>query len=127
MQSAYGIDLGRALWGDRPLSLRRLLALVGGLPRGGALDRALDPDGWGSGWTHTEELLATIAELLDLHRRQYVVTNSKRGASKPRAIKIPRPSDIRRRLEKIRKPTGEQLRDFLVSKGVVPARKGGGH
>lgn len=121
MQAAYGIDLRSALWGPERLGVRRLGALVDGLPPGGALDRAVDPDGWGSGWGNTEELLAKIAELVHLNWAQFVVTHSKKGAQPPRPLRIPRPHDRRR---VIRKPTGKQLRAFLESKGVIGRRAG---
>lgn len=123
MQGAYGIDLRRALWGAEPVGLRRLASLVNGLPPGGALDRALDPEGWGANWHHAEELLAMIAELLDRDWRQTVAMNSKRGATKPRPLRIPRPGDVRRRAAKIRNPDGWEIRRFLESKGLVRSRE----
>jgi hypothetical protein len=93
MMSEYGIHLGNALWGERPMSVRRLGALLAGLPARNALARALDPKGVGSDWGHVEELLATQAELIDQGNRLFYQAHAKKGSRDPEPIKIRRPWD----------------------------------
>ncbi len=88
-QAHYGIDLRRALWGPIPLSARRLLALVKGLPPGSALHRSVDPEGYG--WTNNEELLATLLEVTDLSNRMFYSANSGKNARQPVPLTVVRP------------------------------------
>ena len=86
--------------------MRRLLALVQGLPPGGALDRAANPDTLGVGWGNQEELLAVIAELVDQGNRDFAVANARPGAGKRQPITIDRPG---RRPRKRQPEPGETL------------------
>ncbi|MGH2651761.1 MAG: hypothetical protein ACRDHK_11190 [Actinomycetota bacterium] len=77
--SHYGVDLREALWGSGALGVRRLAALLRGLPRGGAVHRALDPQGWD--WSHGDEILAHLSGLgprVDTRRRQSTVAEQRR-------------------------------------------------
>lgn len=85
-QSCYSLDLRAAL---RDFGMRRIRALVKGLPPGSAFHRSIDPEWWS--WDGQHELLAVIAELLDGANRMYLMAHSKKGAAKPQPIKIPRP------------------------------------
>jgi hypothetical protein len=60
-----------------------------GVGPGGALHRAYDPVAWH--WTHTDELLATVAELLDLNNRLQVAKSAKRKGDIPPPLEIIRP------------------------------------
>lgn len=105
------------MWGEGRLGLRKLAALAGNLPPGCALHRAEDPEGAGSGWGHSEELLASLIEVLDRHDRHFILAHSKRGAAKPKALKVPRPRDLLRRLRKKRPATGEELAGMMGAMG----------
>jgi len=78
--------------------MRRLAALVNGLPLDSALVRSYDPDRLGRGWDSKSELLAMIAELIDQSNRFFIAANSKRGTQLPRPLYIARPDDNRRGL-----------------------------
>lgn len=107
--------------------MRRLTALVTNLPPGCALHRAEDPGGYGAGWTYTEELLATIAELIDRADRNFIAAHSKRNARKPRPIQITRPGELARRKRR-RNATGEELAAMVGKLGgaIVPSSEAGG-
>lgn len=83
------MDLRDACYGERQVGARRLRALVVGLPAGCAMHRAADPDSWS--WTYTEELLASLIEVVDAGNRLFVRANSKKGAKAPPAIEVKRP------------------------------------
>lgn len=61
--------------------------LLVGLGPESALNRKNNPSYW---WGVQEELMATIAELIDRHEIHYVMANSKDGKG-PKPISIPRP------------------------------------
>lgn len=82
----YQTDLTDALWGPAPLSARRLSALVKGLPPGSAVGRELS-----AGWGVTEELLATLIEVVDRGDRWFYSAHSPPGARMPEPLVIPRP------------------------------------
>lgn len=84
----------------------------------------MDPNGLGAGWGPTQELLATIAELVDAGNRLFFSANSKKGTRLPRPIRIPRPSERRRRRK--RNATGEELARMVgrVGGAVVASKDG---
>ncbi len=105
----------------RRLSWRRFRSLVAGLPpTDSALGRALAIRQVGE-WGLTEDLLAFLIEVVDLGNRSFVSAHSKKGASKPRPITIPRPPAPRRKGEappvdepgKKRMATSEELVAFF--------------
>lgn len=57
------MDLGEALYGERQMGVRRLIALLRGLPRDNALAREIDPDT--AMWGTAEQVLWTLAQLQD--------------------------------------------------------------
>lgn len=65
------------------------MVLLSGLPRDSAFIRAVL--GENADWGQQEELLASIAELLDLSNRLFLQANSKPGTRSPKPIEIPRP------------------------------------
>lgn len=73
------------------MDVRRVEALINGLPTDSAYSRDANPTTVGSNWGHVEELLATVAQLIDLGNRQFAMANSKRGSRMPEGIKIRRP------------------------------------
>lgn len=91
------------------LPVRRVLALVRWLPPGSALHRSAFPDTWA--WTSEHELLAAIAELIDLNTRTFVRAHTKKGAKQPKPVRIVRPKP---REDAPRKPaTAQEMRDFF--------------
>lgn len=90
-QRYYGLDLRACLWGETPMGVRRLCALIDHLPLDSALARDQARDTLGSGWNMDTELLAKVAELVDTTNRILVKVNSKPGTPEPRPIFIPRP------------------------------------
>ena len=92
-QREYRIDLRDALWGEKPIGGRRLTALINGLSPGCATFRKLKG---GSDWGNTEELLATVAELIDATNRLIYQVNSKKGARVWEPLRVPRPYDKKR-------------------------------
>lgn len=90
-QAHYGIDLREALWGSRPIGVRRLLSLVNGLPVRGSVHRDLNSDG--RDWSSIEELLATVIELLDFGNRMRFAANVKQGTKIWEPIEVRRPYD----------------------------------
>ena len=113
----YGIDLREACYGQPKVGARRIFALVRGLPMGGALHKALHPDTFA--WTHQDELLAIIAEILDHGNRLFLMANTKKGAKMPPPLEIARPGrPSRKELEKQRrKPSHQEVVDFFSRKG----------
>lgn len=77
------------MWGSEPFGGRRLFSLVSKLPPESALAASLQGEAFG--WRNSEELLALIAELLDLNNRLFVQANSKPGSPRPKPLEIPRP------------------------------------
>lgn len=74
------------LWGERPVTLRRLRALIVGLPIDGSFFRAVHPE---AAWTQTHELLATLIEVTDrVHLRHLSALGAKRL---PKGIDVTRP------------------------------------
>ncbi len=82
----YGIDLPDALWGDQPMSARRLGVLIKGLPADSGLVQETT-----HGWGTQEELLACLLELTDLGNRWFYSAHSKPGTRALEPIVIPRP------------------------------------
>lgn len=62
---------------------------MNGLPLGSAFGRAL---GARETWGNVEELLAVAIENIDATNRILYAANSKKGATQPKPIKVPRPS-----------------------------------
>jgi hypothetical protein len=62
---------------------------VKGLPSGSAVHKALDPDAWS--WTNTEELLATLIEVVDLSNRLFIAAHKDKKTPLPKPLIIPRP------------------------------------
>lgn len=97
------------------MGLRRLLSLVRGLPRGGALHRAVDPQG--SSWGTTEELLAGLCELVDINNRLFFKAHSAKSTRQPPPLKVrrPEPPGPAPERHRPRQATAEELVAFLSS------------
>lgn len=89
-QSYYGLDLRDVLWGEHPMGVRRIVALVNGLPMQGAVFR--DAAMHGKYWTTTEELLATLIEVTDLTNRLLYGANAPKGKRVWDPLEIERPA-----------------------------------
>jgi hypothetical protein len=75
MARYYAVDLLEAIWGDPPMSSRRLGALIRSLPPDSATARATDPH---LGWTTTDQLLAGLVESVDLGNAMFYAANTGR-------------------------------------------------
>lgn len=109
-QHYYGLDLRRVLYGEDAVGLRRLRALIGGLPPGSAVHRSVDPAGYG--WRNTEEMLALIAQLID-HTNRLLFARTQKG-------QVPKPIHIKRPWERVpeRRPVAspDEVRAFFKGK-----------
>jgi hypothetical protein len=65
--------------------------LLAELPRESALARAIDPDM--ARWSAVEELLALIAEQVDLGNRMFFQVNTDKTAKQPVPLRVRRPRD----------------------------------
>lgn len=88
-QSYYRLDLRQVLWGPDPYGVRRIHALVTGLPPDGAMIRDMAYDG--QEWSVTDELLAALLEEVDYGNRLYYSAHMKKGAQQPKPVEIKRP------------------------------------
>jgi hypothetical protein len=87
-QREYGIDLREALYGDNPIGGRRLTALINGLSPS-SLTALKNGGTGGQVWGNTEELLATLCELVD--RMNYMYHQIHFKPPHPQHLEIPRP------------------------------------
>lgn len=87
-RSYYGLDLRAVCWGPDRFGVRRIRSLVRGLPVGGATSRIQTN---GQAWTTTDELLASVVELIDHSNRMFFSANAKKGAQVWKPIHIARP------------------------------------
>lgn len=94
-QAHYGVDLRDALWGPRPVGVRRLLSLINGLPLRGAVHREAATDG--RDWGTVEELLATVVELLDFGNRIRFASGARQGTKIWDPIEVRRPYDAEKK------------------------------
>jgi hypothetical protein len=85
----YKTDLRQALWGHEKVGVRRLAALVHGLPPTSAVFRANS-----AAWDDETELAAVQVELTHSLLRTLIAVNSKKGAQLPDPLRIPRPWDL---------------------------------
>lgn len=80
------------------MGVRRLVALVTGLPPASALHRAVDPEGWE--WTAEREIQAATFEALDLANAMYQAAHEKDGTGRLRKLlRLPRPRSIEEQQE----------------------------
>lgn len=66
-------------------------------------------------WRNTEELLATLIEVIDYGNRLFIMANSKKGARHPKPIKVIRPYQPEPERPRRRQATGEEMRAFFSS------------
>ncbi|GAA3473884.1 hypothetical protein GCM10018965_084370 [Nonomuraea roseola] len=102
----YQIDLLDLYRGK--LSVRKLIALLSGLPRGSALHIATEGDA--ATWSTSDYLLANAVDYLAIGNWLFVSANSKKGARNPRPEPVPRPGS--------QKKTQEEPRRFASAKEV---------
>jgi len=89
-QREYGIDLREALYGKSRVGGRRLTTLINGLSPNSATMRKVNSGG--GVWGPTEELLATLCEMIDLSNRMYFQAHFEGDVWD--AIEIPRPRTL---------------------------------
>lgn len=73
------------------MGVGKIESLIRGLPLESAFGRSMHPDSVGVGWGMSEELLASVCELLDVNNRQFATAHSKKGTKLPPALRITRP------------------------------------
>lgn len=117
-EQTYGLDLRRALWGKLRIGVRRLGALISGLPPGSPLHRSLDPDGWG--WGTREELAAQTVEQLDGLARLFWQANFK-GNVPGQPVKIERPKRLRPKPKRTPLKGGPQIKTPADLKAALAA------
>lgn len=84
------MDLAAELWGPSPSSLRRIIALIRHVPLEGAFGKkheALEAQAW----QQEHELLALVAELIDVGNRFFFMANAEKGTRPPPPLKLKRP------------------------------------
>lgn len=89
------------------MSIRRLRALIRGIPPDSALQRAFDPN-WR--WSSTDELLSSLIEVTDRNGRWFAQVHARKGSKVPDPVRIPRPWE---REEKSLVSSPEQVRAFF--------------
>lgn len=113
----YRLDLKDALWGERPFSVRRLVALVRWLPEGSAVTRSV------GSWDQKSEILATIVDLIAVGNHMYLASHVKEGTKIGDPLRFPRPWEdglVSAREETAEKPAPEgssydDVRSFFMS------------
>lgn len=101
------------------MSLRRFRSLLQGLPADGNVGRKLET--WESkGWNIQTELMAILAELIDVNTRMFIKANQKKGSPDPKPIKIPRPGSETGETKR-RKSTKSEIKRFFG--GRIRTRK----
>lgn len=88
----YGLDLPAAVWGDDPISARRLRVFVEGLPLDGAFGVAVGARR-APGWGYGEELLAALVELVDASNCLFVAAHTESNAERPMPARVWRPGE----------------------------------
>ena len=125
-QREYGIDIRAALFGKSPMGVRRLTALIHGLSPESATMRKVTANG--QQWGPTEELLATLCELVDMTNRMFYQANfdTKKGNKVWDPIEIPRPySQTRRERQRPRLSSDDELRSFFgLQSEAIPGALG---
>lgn len=91
--------------------MRRLIALINGLPPGGALHRSIDPAR--VDWSQTDELLATLVEVVDIGNRDFAAVHSDKGSPPRKPIRVPRPGHEAEPAPARRQATPEEMRAFF--------------
>ena len=83
--AVYGLDLIDTLWGERPFSVRKLVALVRWLPEDSAVTRAV------GSWSQKSEILATIVDMIGASNHMYLAAHVKEGTKIGDPLRFPRP------------------------------------
>ncbi len=107
----YNGDLRAALWGPTPIGVRRLAVLVRGLPTRSAFAREVESDG--QEWGATEELLATLVELVDMNNRLLYATAPLKHKRMWDPLRIPRPYAAMMARNKKKQSTQSEVISFL--------------
>lgn len=102
------------------MGARRLQSLILGLPPSSALAKEISPET--SGWGTSEELLATVAELVDLGNRQFAMANSKKGSKAPKPIKITRPWEVKKAPKRV--ASADEISELMGGAPLLRAREG---
>lgn len=110
LQRFYGVDLLDLYRGK--LSIRKLAALVSGLPRGSALHIAMS--GEEALWGTSDYLLAATVDHLAVANWLFVQANSKKGARNPYPDPVPRPGDKKKNEEPRRFASAKEVSAFIA-------------
>jgi len=88
----YNIDLSEALYGDNPISGRRILNLWKSLPEDSAISRKVDPRGaFQTRWTTTDHMLAFLSEQIDILSSMFYDVNAGKSKKKWKSVRHERP------------------------------------
>jgi len=82
----YNLDLAECLWGVKKISVRKLFVLLSQLGPETATAKHFT-----KGWNDEKELLATLIEVQDIARLEFLAANGVKQSQLPRPIQIPRP------------------------------------
>jgi len=115
-QSHYGLDLRQVCWGPGALGVRRIRALVRGLPIDGVTVRETELHG--KPWSITDELLATLIELIDHGNRMYYSAHAKNPSGVWKPLKITRPIEEEDQPPERKISTVEDIKRFFGD-GIV--------
>jgi hypothetical protein len=106
----YGADLLDLYRGT--LSVRKLFALVSGLPQGSALHRALRGDA--ADWDTNDYLLAAVVDYLAVANWLFIQANSKKGTKNPFPEPVKRPGAKSKDDEPKRFASAKEVSAFLA-------------
>lgn len=97
MQQFYRLDLAGAVYGQHPISVRRLRTLIGGLPRESRTIQAVSDQ---ANWTETVELQAQTVDMLG---RLYHLTLAANSSEPPtwQPPRVTRPESVTLELDRI--------------------------
>jgi hypothetical protein len=115
LQRHYGVDLLDLYRGK--LSIRKLLSLLSGLPRGSALHIATE--GESATWGTNDYLMANAVDHLAAANWLFVQANSKKGAKNPRPDPVQRPGSKKNddTADDRRFASAQEVRAFLARLG----------
>jgi hypothetical protein len=117
-QARYRRDLAQDCYGQTQIGVRKLLALIKGLPPDGALARA--SLGEAAGWGYEQELLATTVDLLGYLTYLTKAAHFKGRHELPKPVPRPGglPGQTQPEPEPVRFSTREEIRQFFQGPGT---------
>lgn len=118
-QQHYHLDLSKAIYGGKPLSVRRLTVLIGNLPTSSRTVRAeVGYTGHLAEWTQETLLLGMLAEQVDALIRTTVKANGGKVRGKPLSV-VPRVKTPERHLRSVDTATALSGLDDVLAGAVA--------